>query len=155
MSDCQVRLVRFGRKGSRRQQRLHWRFGTMRGQTCRQEHYFFKRPPCFCCNSFIRLGYLWHKPSTSYSLFTSSQQRFKRRPYSSRVSCQHFAGVLIESRWRNQDTAVSCRRFPKGFRKGFRRVSEGVSEGFPWVSGGFREKVNIKRITEIIGFAKP
>ena len=43
----------------------------------------------------------------------------------------------------------------KGFRRGFRRVSEGVSEGFPWVSGGFREKVNIKRITEIIVFAKP
>ena len=38
---------------------------------------------------------------------------------------------------------------------GFRRVSEGVSEGFPWVSGGFREKVHIKRITEIIVFAKP
>ena len=139
MSDCQVRLVRFGRKGSRRQQRLLWRFGTMRGQTCRQENYFFKRPPCFCCNSFIRLGYPWHNPSTSYSLFTSSQQRFKRRPYSSRVSCQHFAGVLIQSRW----------------HMGFRRVSEGVSEGFPWVSGGFREKVNIKRITEIIVFAKP
>ena len=46
-------------------------------------------------------------------------------------------------------------RVPRGFRRGFRRVSEGVSEGFPWVSGGFREKVNIKRITEIIGFAKP
>ena len=46
-------------------------------------------------------------------------------------------------------------RVPRGFRRGFRRVSEGVSEGFPWVSGGFREKVNIKRITEIIVFAKP
>ena len=48
-----------------------------------------------------------------------------------------------------------ARRVPKGFRRGFRRVSEGVSEGFPWVSGGFREKVDIKRITEIIGVAKP
>ena len=46
-------------------------------------------------------------------------------------------------------------KVPKGFRRGFRRVSEGVSEGFPWVSGGFREKVHIKRITEIIVFAKP
>ena len=45
--------------------------------------------------------------------------------------------------------------FQEGFPKGFQRVSGGVSEGVPWVSGGFREKVHIKRITEIIFFAKP
>ena len=41
------------------------------------------------------------------------------------------------------------------FRRVSVRVSEGVSDGVPRVSGGVREKVHIKRITEITVFAKP
>ena len=44
------------------------------------------------------------------------------------------------------------RRGSEGVSKG---VSEGVSEGVPWVSEGFRDKVNLKRITEMIVFAEP
>ena len=44
-------------------------------------------------------------------------------------------------------------RVPKGFRRGFRRVSEGVSEGFPWVSGGFHDKVSREQLSQIIYFA--
>ena len=55
--------------------------------------HFFSRSPPFSCSSFMRLGSPLHRPSTSHSLLTSSQQRFSRRPYSSRDSSQHFRGV--------------------------------------------------------------
>ena len=51
--------------------------------------------------------------------------------------------------------------FPKGGPKGFHGfpggvvagVSEGVSEGFPWVSGGFRDKFSREQLSEIVYFA--
>ena len=51
--------------------------------------YFFKCPPSFSCSNFIRFRYPLHNPSTSQFWFTASQHRWRRRPYSWRVSCQH------------------------------------------------------------------
>ena len=68
------------------------------------------RPPCASLSSLIRLGKSLQRPSTSSSALTSSQQRFKRAPYCSRVSSQLRCGLVLASRSLIQDTAVSCSR---------------------------------------------
>ena len=67
-------------------------------------HQCGSRSPSFSSRRFILLGKPRHSPSTSHSLFTSLQQRFSRRPYSSLLSSQHFFGVLRVRRFRNHDS---------------------------------------------------